>query len=110
MEEVIREINILIPGWVRYFRYVQYNGILYKLDEWLRRKLRCYKLKQLKRPKAIAKMLMQRGIAKSSAWKVASSGKGWWRLAVTPQAHRAMGIGWWKLNGLISFVEVSESL
>jgi len=110
LEEVIREINALASGWVRYFKYAECDSVLKRIDEWLRHKLRCYRLKQLKRAKTIARMLMQRGIGEGSAWRVASSGKGWWRLALSPQAHKAMGIGWWKLNGLISFNEVFESL
>jgi RNA-directed DNA polymerase len=110
VEEVIREINIIIPGWVRYFKHAQCKGILTRVDEWLRRKLRCYRLKQLKRAVTIVKMLISQGIAEQSAWRVAKSGKGWWRLSLAPQVHRAMGISWWKQNGLKSLVETFESL
>ena len=76
-----------------------------------RRKLRCYRLKQLKRAKTIAAMLMQRGIGEASAWSVATSGKGWWRLSLTNQAHKAMGIGWWRLNGFdAALSDIFESL
>ena len=110
LEGVIREINVLIPGWVRYFKYAECESVLERLDAWIRRKLRCYRLKQLKRPKTIAKMLMQRGIGEGSAWNAASSGKGWWRMSMIPQIHKAMGIKWWKLNGLISLSETFETL
>lgn len=110
LERVIEEINSLAPGWVRYFKYASCDKVLKTIDEWLRHKLRCYRLKQLKRPKAIAKWLIQRGIGEGKAWQIAASGKGWWRLSLSPQAHRAMGIGWWKLNGLVSLFEIFESL
>jgi hypothetical protein len=110
LEEVIRELNIFLPGWMRYFKYAACEGITEDLDGWIRRKLRCYKLKQLKRAKTIATLLIQRGIAEASAWKVATSGKGWWRLALTSQVHKAMGNGWWKLNGFTSLNEIFESL
>lgn len=110
LEEVVREINTILPGWMRYFRYASGESILKKLDGWIRRKLRCYRLKQLKRPKTIATMLIQRGIAESRAWMVATSGKGWWRLALTNQAHKAMGVGWWRMNGFIGLCEIFESL
>lgn len=107
---VIREINALVPGWVRYFKHAQCERVLQELDEWLRHKLRCYQIKQWKRAKTIARMLIQRGIGPGSAWCVATSGKGWWRLSLTPQAHKAMGNGWWKLMGLITLTEAFESL
>ncbi|MCK5762656.1 MAG: hypothetical protein KAH05_00910 [Clostridiales bacterium] len=110
LEEIIREINIILPGWIRYFKYASCESTLKKLDGWIRRKLRCYRLKQLKRAKTIAAMLIKRGISESSAWKVAASGKGWWRLSLTNQAHKAMGVGWWKLNGYTPLYDIFESL
>lgn len=110
LEEVIRELNTFLPGWMRYFKHAACESIIEELDGWIRRKLRCYKLKQLKRSKTIATMLIQRGIAEASAWTVAKSGKGWWRLSLTSQTHKAMGIGWWRINGFISLYEIFESL
>jgi hypothetical protein len=110
LEDVIREINVLTSGWIRYFKYAECEFVLEKIDAWLRRKLRCYRLKQLKRSKTIARMLMQRGIGEGSAWSAAASGKGWWRMSMIPQVHRAMGVGWWKLNGLICLKETFEIL
>ena len=102
---VIKELNLLIPGWVRYFKLASCKDHLQHLDEWMRRKVRCYRLKQFKRSKTIINELVERGIAKSSASKVAYSGKGWWRLSVTPQIHRAMGNGWISEMGLRSLYE-----
>lgn len=106
LEAVIIEINMLIPGWARYFKLAPYKNTLERLDEWIRRKVRCYRIKQLKRGKTILKMLMSKGITKQSAAKVAYSGKGWWRISITPQIHRAMGIGWTKEIGLKSLLNV----
>ncbi len=36
-------------GWLNYFRYARCKGLLKNLDSWIRRKLRCYRLKQCKR-------------------------------------------------------------
>jgi len=110
LKEVIQEINTILPGWMRYFRYAESESTLKALDGWIRHKLRCYRLKQLKRAKTIATMLIQRGIGTASAWNAATSGKWWWRLALIPQAHKAMGIEWWRINGFISLCEIFESL
>ena len=85
-------------------------SVLEGLDGWIRRKLRCIKLKHCKRAYAIAKFLKSRGIKPHYAWEIAQSGKGWWRLAYTPQAHEAMGVGWSQEEGLKSLRGIYLSL
>lgn len=110
LETVILELNLLITGWVRYFKLASCKHALGRLDEWIRRKVRCYRFKQFKQGKTILNELMLRGIPKASARKVAYSGKGWWRLSITPQVHRAMGVGWTKEIGLKSLLKIHTSL
>ena len=81
--KVIGELNEYLTGWVTYFRHAQCRKHLRQLDQWLRRKLRCYRLKQRKRTKSIADFLMEQGVPEWRAWLLAFSGKGWWRC----QAH-----------------------
>jgi len=95
---------------VRYFKKAQCKKVLEDLDGWIRRKLRCIKLKQCKRAHAIAKFLKSRGIKPRYAWQVAKSGKGWWRLAYTPQAHEAMSVVWSQEEGLKSLRSIYLSL
>ena len=100
--KVIGELNEYLTGWVTYFRHAQCRKRLRQLDQWLRRKLRCYRLKQRKRTKSIADFLMEQGVPEWRAWLLALSGKGWWRMSGTPQAHEAMPIQWFQEIGLIS--------
>jgi len=72
------------------------------IGQWLRRRLRCMRLKQCKRPYATARFLMGLGESEPSAWMLALTGKGWLRWAVTPQAHRTMNLEWFKEMGLIN--------
>ena len=72
------------------------------LDGWLRRKLRCVRLKQCKQPKALRRFLRQHGVSPRQARELASSGRGWWCLANSPQAKIAMDIAWFAGQGLIS--------
>jgi RNA-directed DNA polymerase len=109
-EQVIKEINKILPGWMRYFHLAEAEDILDRIDGWIRRKLRCLRLKQLKNNKTIAKFLIKRAIAPGSSWKVATSGKGWWRLSNTPQLTRAMGVGWFEMSGLVSMVSVYRKI
>lgn len=103
--QVVLELNRLIRGWVHYFRYAQARQTMLRLDEWLRRKLRCYRLKQCKRAVGIARFLMERGIKPDQAWALGGSGKGWWRKSLSPQAHRAMGKNWFREIKHVGFAE-----
>ena len=59
---MIQELNSYLTGWVTYFRYTECKKHLQRLDEWIRHKLRCVKLKQRKRPKPIADFLRSLGV------------------------------------------------
>lgn len=100
LEVVVKELNQLLRGWLGYFRLGMVKTLLPELDQWVRRKLRCYRLKQLKRAKTIADFLMSRGVSSDDSWMLGGSGKGWWRLSKTRQLHRAMGFDWFSEIGL----------
>jgi len=99
---VIEELNLLTRGWVNYFRHASAKGHVQSLDEWIRRKLRCYRLKQCKRASGIGRFLRARGVGHDDAWKLAGSGRGWWHLSRTPATSWAMPIAWLESQGLTS--------
>ena len=101
LQEVIEQVNQKFTGWIQYFRMARMKGFMQDIGQWLRRRLRCLRLKQCRRTHAIARFLMNLGENERSAWRLALSGKGWWRLADTPQANRAMSLVWFKDTGLI---------
>ncbi len=101
LARMIAEVNAFMAGWVSYFRHAHCKSHLQRLDEWIRRKLRCLRLKQCKRPKAIADFLQRLGVPAWRAWMLALTGKGWWRMALTYQATEAMTLAWFKQQGLI---------
>jgi len=105
LERTIGELNSYLTGWVTYFRYAACKGHLQRLDEWIRRKLRCVRLKQRKRAKPIADFLQSLGVPEWSAWMLGLSGKAWWRKSAAPQADRAMSIAWFKAQGLVTLAE-----
>ncbi len=101
-DECIRKLNEFLSGWVTYFRLASCRRQLGNLDAWIRRRLRCFRLKQCKRAFAMAKFLMERGEPEWNSWRMALSGKGWWRKALTPQACHAMTNDWFDKQGLVS--------
>ncbi len=104
-EQVIGEINEFVIGWVTFFRHAAGKTHLTAMDQWLRRRLRCLRLKQCKRTRTIARFLQRLGVPKDRAWIGASSGKGWWRCADTPPVHEGMSAAWFKSLGLASLTE-----
>jgi len=101
LSEVIEQVNQKFTGWIQYFRMARMKGLMQDIGQWLRRRIRCLRLKQCKRAHAMARFLMSQGESEPSAWMLALSGKGWWRLADTPQANRAMNLRWFKNTGLL---------
>lgn len=105
LERVIGELNSFTTGWVTYFRYAKAKGVLQEVDSWLRRKLRCVRLKQRKRAVSMASFLQQLGVPKNRSWTTAACGKGWWRMAQTPAASEAMSNQWFQNQGLVSLTD-----
>ncbi len=100
-ERMIGELNAFLTGWVAYFRHAKAKAALTALGSWVRRKLRCVRLKQRKRAKAIADFLSSLGIGRDQRWTAAASGKGWWRLSHHPVVQQAMNNAWFQAQGLI---------
>jgi len=98
-ERMISELNSFTTGWVTYFRHVTGKSPFRDLDGWIRRKLRCVRLKQRKRARSIAAFLQSLGVSWHQSWTTAACGKGWWRMAGTPSAHHAMSNHWFQTQG-----------
>jgi RNA-directed DNA polymerase len=102
LERMISELNSFLTGWVTYFRNAAGRSHLRDLDGWIRRKLRCVRLKQCKRVKAIADFLQRLDVPSQRAWMAAACGQGWWRMSALPAAHEALSERWFTHQGLIN--------
>lgn len=102
IEEVVRQVSLLIRGWTGYFKHDRRTSVYQDLDGWIRRRLRCYRLKQRKRTFSIARWLISLGIGRHDAWILAKSSKGWWRLSRTPQLNISLNNQWFADLGLLS--------
>ena len=81
LEQMIAELNRYLRGWFGYFRLVDTPSILEQLDGWIRRKLRCFLLKQWKPGRGTQRALQRLGVG--NAGILAQSRKGPWRLSRT---------------------------
>jgi RNA-directed DNA polymerase len=110
LAQVIVELNLFLVGWITYYRYAACRFELQCLDEWIRRKLRCYRLKQRKRGSSLFGFLRRLGVSATQAGRLAGSGKGPWRLALTQQMNAAMSVEWFSQQGLVPLVVKYDSL
>lgn len=101
-EQVISELNPKLRGWFEYFKHTKSKGLFRELDAWIRRKLRCFRIKQTKRVIGLVRFLKKQGIETWQAWIAALSGKGWWRKSAIPQIHQAMNNSWFVEQNLFN--------
>jgi len=109
-EQVIAELIPVMRGWLNYFRHARCKRLLKTLDSWIRRKLRCYRLKQCKRTITLQQFLKSRGVETWQSWILALSGKGHWRKSGCPQMHRALSNKWFDEIGLYNLTLNYEKL
>ena len=105
MEGRLEKLNAYLLGWSGYFGIIQTKSVLQELDEWIRRRLRMCLLKQWKRCKTKLTNLVNLGIVEKWAGCIAFSRKQYWRLANSPQINKALGLAYWREQGLIRLVD-----
>ncbi len=110
LAQVIVLLNLFLVGWITYYRYAACRFELQCLDEWIRHRLRCHRLKQRKRGKSVADFLRKLGIPAYQAARIGSSGKGWWRLSNSPPVKLALSNEWFSNQGLVSLLVKYDSL
>lgn len=101
-EQVISELNPKLRGWFEYYKHTRSKGLFRDLDAWIRRKLRCFRIKQTKRTIGLVRFLKNRGVPSYQSWIIALSGVGWWRKSAAPQIHQAMDNSWFNEQELFN--------
>lgn len=103
IEQIIKELNSVIIGWSNYFYLAdKWLADIRALDGWIRRKLRCYRLKQCGRKYTIVKFLMKLNIPSNKCWNVVMYSHGWWNMSQKPAVGKAMNLAWFSQLGLQS--------
>jgi hypothetical protein len=110
LDERIKQVNTYLRGWYGYFRLADTRSVLKNLDGWTRRKLRVCVIKQWKKPKTVRRNLIGLGIKEEDAKKISGSRKGYWRLSTTEQINKALGLAFWRDQGLISLTAEYDRL
>lgn len=110
LDERLEKLNRYLRGWIGYFRLIDTPSILQELDEWIRRRLRACLLKQWKKPRTRRRKLVALGIPEDWARLISGSRKGIWRLSNTPQVNKALGLAFWRNQGLLSLTDCHKGI
>lgn len=103
LEQIVKELNAVITGWTNYFHLANtWLSTFRDLDGWIRRKLRCYRLKQCGRRYTIYKLLRSFDIPVNTSWNVVMYSQGWWAMSNKTAVNKAMSPKWFASKGLQS--------
>jgi hypothetical protein len=99
---MLRELRRYMVGWMNYFGLSQAYRIIPELDQWVRRRVRMYYWKQWKRARTRRRQLIRLGIHPAEVYKATRSHRGYWFMAGTSIAQRALDNHWLKERGVPS--------
>jgi RNA-directed DNA polymerase len=105
LQRVVKEMKLVLVGWMNYFSLARVRNVFERLDEWIRRRLRVILWRQWKRPFARAKRLMARGLPEEQAWKSACNGRGPWWNAGAVHMNLAYPKAFFDRLGLVSLLD-----
>ena len=110
LEEMLQQLRTKLQGWLNYFCYAKMSSKMEAIDGWIRRRLKCFRLKQCKRTIGIVRWLRKLGVEETLSWRTALSGKGWWRISNSPPLNIGMNKTWFLQQGYYSLSENYKSL
>lgn len=110
LEEMLKQLRGKLQGWLNYFCQAKMGSKMEALDGWIRRRLKCFRLKQCKRRIGIVRWLRKLGVEETLSWRTALSGKRWWRLSNSPALNIGMNKMWFAQQGYYSLSENYKSL
>jgi len=103
--ERIERLNLLMRGWLNYFKPASIFGKLKTMDGWVRNRLRYCIWHHWKKPRRRAKNLIRLGIPNDMAWQWAYSRMGGWAISCSPILITTITLGRLKNRGYVSFLE-----
>jgi RNA-directed DNA polymerase len=99
LEEVIREVNQYVRGWIGYFRLAETPSVFEELEGWIRRRLRQMVWKRWKRGRTRYRELVALGVPLGRA-ALGAVGTSPWRMSRTPVVNEALSNAYWQKLGL----------
>jgi RNA-directed DNA polymerase len=102
VDQLIGTLKRYLTGWRGYFGFCETPGVLRKLDEWIRRRIRCFFWKQWKHSPTRFQELTARGVSRNLAAQTVGSPHGVWRLSCSPALSIALSNRYFRSLGLLS--------
>ena len=104
-DERIQRTNLLIRGWINYFKKASIHQKLKKLDEWIRNRLRYCIWTDWKKPDRKRKNLIRLGINQGQAYAWSRTRMGGWATAQSPILITTITKDRLKKRGYVSMLE-----
>lgn len=107
-EVIINELNKVILGYGNYFKFANcWLRTVRDLDGWIKRRLRCYRLKQCKKTIGIVRYLESIGVPTNKSWNAAYwRNENWWKMTLYQPISKAMGNKFFYELGLRSLLAI----
>ena len=102
----VAKINQVATGWLAYFAKANGKTNIRRLDEWLRRRLRCCIWKQWKLVRTRRRNLQRLGVSASLACQWANTRKSYWRISNSPILNQTITTERLKQGGYKSLEEI----
>lgn len=104
-DERIGRLNLLMRGWLNYFKPASIFGKLKTMDGWVRNRLRYCIWHHWKKPRRRAINLARLGVPRDMAWQWAHSRMGGWAVSCSPILITTITLDRLKRRGYKSFLE-----
>jgi len=104
-DERIDRLNLLMRGWLNYFRPASMHGKLKVMDGWVRNRLRYCIWHHWKKPRRRVKNLIRLGVSEGMAWQWAHSSMGGWAISCSPILNTTITLDRLKRRGYKSFLD-----
>lgn len=111
LAQVMEDLCVFLRGWIGYFRLIETLTILKDLDSWIRRRLRCFMVKQwINNCHTRYRNLVKLGVNGRQACAAAASHKGPWAMSNMKPLKIAMSNRFFTEHGFRSLFDQYQAL
>jgi len=104
LEDIVKNVNQYVIGWIGYYRLANTPSVFKELDEWIRRRLRQMVWKRWKRGTTRYRELVKLGVPPQRA-ALGAVAKSPWHMSRTPVINEALSNAYWRSKGLESIAQ-----
>lgn len=105
VEKRKERLNQTVRGWINYYKLADMKGLMAKMDQWTRRRMRMVTWKRWKRIRTRFYWLKKLGVNERKAWEWANTRKGYWRIAGSYVLNKTLTNELFQRAKYISFLE-----